>query len=332
MTDAVSQDGLRIITRSEEAIMIRRTPMSILAVVISAAIGCDQQPITAPRSSVTPASEASADRQGTTSSEMLLEYNLPGSDIYRMSDDGTDLIRLTTELGTEFDPAWAPDGKRILYSGESRETAATAVFVMNFDGTAVTQLTHPASGEQDLAANALGKSIVFVRINALSQSAIYRMNADGTGLTQLTFGLHDRDPAPSPKATSLAFLRDDDIYVLDLVSGGLTNITNTPACVETHPAYSPSGKQIAFERDYCNGSAAGLFVMSADGTQVTRLTGNGSINGTDPSWSPDGKRIGFTQTGPTTTTVYVMNADGTAMTPLLSVPDRIVILAAWTRY
>ena len=309
--------------------MIRRTPMSIFAVVIAAAIGCDQPATTAPRSPVMQPPDARAARQGTTGSEMLLEFNLPGADIYRMSDDGTNLVQLTWDLAAEFHPSWAPDGKRILYS---REGPATAVFVMNFDGTGVTQLSHPAPGEHDLDANTLGKGIVFARSNAFSQTAIYRMNADGTGLTQLTFGLDDRDPAPSPKGSSLAFVRDNDIYVLDLVSGGLTNITNTPTCHETNPAYSPSGKLIAFQRDSCITSADGLFVMNGDGTQVTRLTGNGSISGTDPSWSPDGKRIGFTQTGPTTTTIYVMNADGTAMTPLLGIPDRIVLLSAWAKY
>jgi Tol biopolymer transport system component len=310
--------------------MLRRTPMSIFAVVISAAIGCDQLPSTAPRSPVTPPSTARADKQGTTSSEMLLEYNLPGGDVYRMGDDGTNLVQLTSNAGSEFDPAWAPDGKRVLYGARSLENDAFAIFVMNSDGTGVTQLTHPASNG-DGEPNALGKGIVFTRSTGVGQGAIYRMNADGTGITQLTFGLHDNHPAPSPKATSVAFVRDDDIYVLDLVSGGLTNITNTPTCAESNPAYSPSGKQIAFDRGYCNG-AAGIFVMNDDGTQMTRLTGNGSINGTDPAWSPDGKRIGFTELGVPTTTIYVMNADGSAMTPLLSIPDRIVLLAAWSRY
>lgn len=313
--------------------MLRRTRVSIAALGAVAAMGCDAARSTVPLPSTTPQENANTDKQGTTSSAMLLEYNPPGSDIYRMNDDGTELVQLTTDFGTEFDPSWAPDGKRVLYAARSFENNVPSIFVMNSDGTGVTQLSHPGLDEGDGEPATLGKGIVFGRLNTFQQVDIYRMNADGTGLTQLTFGQYDNDPAPSPKATSLAFVRDEDIYVLDLTTGGLTNITNTPACAELHPAYSPSGKQIAFERGPCNSSAGGIFVMNEDGSQVTRLTGNGSINGGMPKWSPDGKRIGFTDTGPTSTTIYAMNSDGTGITQVLGpIPDRPVLLNAWAKY
>ena len=58
------------------------------------------------------------------------------------------------------------------------------------------------------------------------------------------------------------------------------------------PAWSPNGRQIAFE----NGSVGGidLFVMDADGKNQRRLT-NQRDDDRSPHWHPDGKRIAFTR-------------------------------------
>ena len=39
---------------------------------------------------------------------------------------------------------------------------------------------------------------------------------------------------------------------------------------------------------------AGIYVMNADGSNVTRLTDN-DAGDVDPSWSPDGEKIAFCQ-------------------------------------
>src|SRR5213593_3470426 len=60
-----------------------------------------------------------------------------------------------------------------------------------------------------------------------------------------------------------------------------------------------------------------IFVMNADGSQVTQLTRNDG-GGVDPIWSPDGKRIAFSSDrfAGTCCEVFVMNVDGTGVTHL----------------
>ena len=53
---------------------------------------------------------------------------------------------------------------------------------------------------------------------------------------------------------------------------------------EVWPAYSPDGKQIAFNR-----RGDGIFVVGATGESPRRLTSFGS----NPAWSPDGKQVVF---------------------------------------
>jgi TolB protein len=77
--------------------------------------------------------------------------------------------------------------------------------------------------------------------------------------------------------------------------------------VDRLPAWSPDGRQIAFESDRDGESR--IYVMGADGSNPVRLT---SPPGKDshPSWSPDGKQIAFHRTVLGHGQVYVINADG----------------------
>ena len=59
-----------------------------------------------------------------------------------------------------------------------------------------------------------------------------------------------------------------------------------------------------------------IYVMNADGSDVTRLTDtDGHIVGY-PMWSPDGQRIAFTSDQNGNNDIYVVNADGSGFTQL----------------
>ena len=222
---------------------------SILVAVVAGAAACDAPPPTAPRGP----EGAAADKQGTTRSQLLLHIPVDDGnegtqpEIFRMDDDGTNIVRLTYELGTgEYNASWAPDGKRVLFVRDYYDHAA--IFVMNADGTGVTQLTTTQVAVLDQFPIAFGKQITFNRFEDGSYW-IYIMNADGTGLTRLPQTAGGVYPAPSPKGGRIAFSRGGDIYLVDVTTGGLTNLTNSPVS-EQDPAYSPSGKQIASARSW----------------------------------------------------------------------------------
>ena len=65
-----------------------------------------------------------------------------------------------------------------------------------------------------------------------------------------------------------------------------------------------------------------IYVMNADGKEVTRLTNN-TAHDMEPAFSPDGSKIAFTSVRDGNSDIYVMNADGTGVTRLTNNPTRV---------
>ncbi len=193
------------------------------------------------------------------------------------------------------------------------------IYLMNADGSGVTQLTDNPAVDGNPAWSPDGTRIAFTS-DRDGNSEIYVMNADGSGVTQVTNDpAWDSDAAWSPDGSRLAFASDRgssfDIYVMNADGSRVTRITNDLAR-ETEPTWSPDGARIAFTslRDnYTIDEGYEIFVMNADGSGVTDLT-NGQ-GGWQPAWSPDGSKIVYGN-GRSVVGIYVMNADGSAVAPV----------------
>ena len=94
---------------------------------------------------------------------------------------------------------------------------------------------------------------------------------------------------PAVSRTQIAFVYADDIWVVNRQGGEARRLT-TGVGVETDPAFSPDGAQIAFTGEY-DGNVD-VYVVAAGGGVPRRLTyhpGPDVVAG----WTPDGKRILF---------------------------------------
>jgi Tol biopolymer transport system component len=89
---------------------------------------------------------------------------------------------------------------------------------------------------------------------------------------------------------------ENDIYVLDILSGEIVNLTEDSSVWDAFPAWSPDGKLITFVSDRAESgkSLDDVWVMNADGSGLVNLTNNGEDWEDDfPAWSPDGQAIAF---------------------------------------
>ncbi len=191
---------------------------------------------------------------------------------------------------------------------QSDRESAGDIYVVNPDGTALTNITNNPAFDHDPSWSRDGTKIVFQSNRLDGNSEIYVMSADGSGVERLTDNdSGDWDPAFSPDGSKIVFTatRDgnDEVYVMNADGTGQENISNSPL-FDGAPAFSPDGSKIAFTtaRDG-NGE---VYVMNPDGSDPVNLTNRPVTFDENPSWSPDGSKIAYSAAGD----VYVMNADG----------------------
>ncbi len=187
------------------------------------------------------------------------------------------------------------------------------IFVMNADGSGVTQLTNTPDHDIGPIWSPNGKQLAFGRFDAswFGGVKVMVMNADGSALTEL---IDNGFPSAwSPDGKRIAFASNlglgDEIFIMSLDGTGVIQLTHNE--VRDFPsAWSPDGKQILFQSDRDGNTE--LYVMNVDGTGVTRLTDDpASDEGDRAGWSPNGKQIVFSsRRDGGDLDLFVMNADG----------------------
>jgi TolB protein len=129
---------------------------------------------------------------------------------------------------------------------------------------------------------------------------LFAYSPDDMPLMRLTAGeWDDISPAPSPDGEKIAFASNRsgfwDLYLLELASGDVTQLTDTPE-YEGAPSWSPDGSFLAFEAyedDNLN-----IIVGPADDPlrDFIRLTAAPSSDHS-PAWAPGGRQIAFISDG-----------------------------------
>ena len=196
------------------------------------------------------------------------------------------------------------------------------IYVVNPDGSGLTQLTSNAANDGAPTWSPDGKHIAFIS-NRDGDYEIYVMGADGSNPTQLTDAAgYEGEPAWSPDGQRLAFSSDRDgdleIYVMSADGSNEAPLTSNTDYDST-PTWSPDGKRIAFSSNRAPyGLDYEIYVMGADGSNPTHLTDNARSD-FEPTWSPDGQRIAFASNRDGDVLAYdivVMGADGSNQTRL----------------
>jgi TolB protein len=195
----------------------------------------------------------------------------------------------------------------------------TLLFMMPVS-QAVAQTPHPLNGRILFSSMQDGSADIFV------------MDADGSNLEQLTFGeppVVNNRPSWSPNGRFIAFEStrdggDYEIYVMDADGGNVTRMTDSPGR-DFMVDWSPTGRFLVFSSDR-NGSLEIFVMVIADGSTAQLTFGLGAVF---PHWSRNGRKIAFSSSG-IYGDLYVMNADGSDVTLLVSDSERLLVRPRWS--
>jgi TolB protein len=200
----------------------------------------------------------------------------PGS-IWVMDADGSNKRRLTKNVDAR-DPVWNPAGNRIAYSCSGHNGDICTLRVS--DGGDRRHVTSSSAGDFEPAWSPDGHYIAFSRATSPQGDVgdIYVIDVKTKNVVRLTHSPdYDHQVGWSPDSSKAVFERDFDrssaIFVVN--ADGTNHRRLSPGQhFDLGPAYSPTGKLIAFGSDRGTDFFPDLWIMRANGTNLRRLGGS----------------------------------------------------------
>jgi serine/threonine protein kinase len=285
---------------------------------------------------------------GGGAGEIAFASNRTGTyQIWLMNSDGTNQRQVTNLKEGACQPAWSPDGQRLVFvspcDGKKDQYPGSSLFIINADGSGKTVLSDSTIGEFDPSWSPDGTRIVCTSLRDQTRDRRFRQlfiyNLADKSVTKLSQNIYESNWAPawSPDGTEIAYVSD---------VGGLTRIFRIGADGKTaarrftrdewelafNPAWSPDGKEIIYAQKNMylpnlvgqktndlmtnfvifeklepiwnakfsadgmwivyqgvfNGENTDIFLMSPNGTDITRLTTDPLLD-IQPAWRPAGQ-------------------------------------------
>ncbi len=177
---------------------------------------------------------------------------------------------ITDALGDCRQPAWSPDGSRVVF--HAFWDGRYHLWMVDKTGRTRKQLTTGVYDDREPHWSPDGKSIVFSSDRSGNYD-IWRLTLADGKLTQLTNnGANDYNPAFSSDGTQIAFVseRPDAPGLYRLTADGKEHLVYGTTAKLAAPAFSPDGKQLLYNA--LTKEQSGLFSVAVDGAKPVTVS------------------------------------------------------------
>ena len=197
---------------------------------------------------------------------------------------------------TDRQPAWSPDGSRVMFS--SNRTGTMAIWVVSLRDGRVTLVTRTNATEWD--PSWASDSTILWSSNRSGNFECWTANADGSGARQLTHdGANAENPSATPDGRWVVYASGHPdrpgIWKVRVDGTGVTRLAAGPL---TLPQVSPDGRFVVYRQRPFGGVVRLGVISVADGAAVSFEIRVPVIRPTPialgrPRWMPDGRGIAF---------------------------------------
>jgi Tol biopolymer transport system component len=254
------------------------------------------------------------------------------SEIWVVSDDGSQPRQLTDKPSGDATPTWTPDGEQIVFASD--RGGNWDLYRMNADGSNVVRMTFTVADEFDPVVSPDGERVAF-ESNREGNWDVFVMRMSGGEQVNLSRSeRRDQDPAwsPDPDSSSarIVFTTVQNRTDADVVSVSL----RAPGRIQTImggssndlDAHWSTDDEIVFTRR--SGATRDLFVVNANGSGL-RDVATGRTDDWGAVWADNGRLLFVRETDPLQRAepyrIWVMNADGSGERPLVEAGDAIAV-------
>ncbi|KAB2855863.1 MAG: hypothetical protein F9K46_14990, partial [Anaerolineae bacterium] len=161
-------------------------------------------------------------------------------DIFLMDPDGTNHVQIADVPAPSDHPSWSPTGSQIVFSGGKLDEDFNYLYIVDIETSEITTLTTGTQPNWSPTENV----IAFISYDEEHGLGIYLINTDGTNrvfLAPLSDANNYDVISWSPDGKQIAFIRDDQIYIIDVA--------------ESLKGNNETVTLLATERDFCTAFA-----------------------------------------------------------------------------
>jgi Tol biopolymer transport system component len=205
-----------------------------------------------------------------------------------VGSDGADFRLLPQQTANDGAPAWAPDGRRFVFTGVAEGASEPDLYVYNLARDRSRRLTTtggtaPAWSSRNRIAYVTGYSAVTGRPPT---GRLALTDPDGSGRRLLT-RKNGLAPNWSPHGTKIAFVRKGRLYLIGANGQGLRRVGGRRFSVEAEDVtWSPDGRFLAYH-DF----EGGVMVVNAGGRreyefEPSQYSVGGAFDSYMPDWQP----------------------------------------------
>jgi TolB protein len=266
--------------------------------------------------------QALTGEKGIFRTRILMQCGMKTKEIYIMDFDGKNVRKLTGDGNFALSPAWAPDGRRILFTSyrpaikggplnpnlymydlvSKQRSLVSAAQGLN-SGAAF----HPREEKIAFTFSRNGKPEIYI------QDLVKKMRFP---ITKTVF--FSVEPSWAPSGTELVFSSSKTgrphIWVANQDGSNARRLTFA-GVYNSSPDWSPRGDKIVFSGQENMRNNFNIFMIDPSGSNLVRLTAD-SYSSENPSFSPDGRYLTFASNQSGKYQIQVMTARGTRVRPL----------------